>query len=94
MADGRRRFRESDSRPTQPKRKPKWDARWKPRGTGRDGPGKEGDQLTKGGNKKSDDEYGAVDDAYDLECAGYFAAGAAYEPPTTDADGFPLDDIA
>jgi hypothetical protein len=60
--------------------------------SGLDWPGTEGDQLTKRGDEKNDDAYGAVDDAYDRECAGYFAGGAAYEPPTTDADGFPLDD--
>ncbi|WP_069601516.1 hypothetical protein [Mycobacterium kyorinense] len=29
---------------------------------------------------------------YENECAEYFAAGAAYEPPATDPDGFPLDE--
>jgi hypothetical protein len=36
-----------------------------------------------------DDDLG---NAYDRECAEYFAAGAAYQPPTTDPDGFPLDE--
>jgi hypothetical protein len=61
--------------------------------SGLDRPGTEGDQLTKRSNEKIDDPYGDVmDDAHERELAGYFEAGAAYEPPAFDADGNPLDD--
>ncbi|GBE64202.1 hypothetical protein MFM001_06640 [Mycobacterium sp. MFM001] len=43
------------------------------------------------GSVENDD---VPDTAYERECAEYFAAGAAYEPPIVDADGFPLDDWA
>jgi hypothetical protein len=57
-----------------------------------DRPGKEPNNVSANGEKT--DEYGAViDDAYDRELADYFAAGAAYEPPTTDCDGNPLEDV-
>jgi hypothetical protein len=42
--------------------------------------------------KKTNSLDSAHGNAFERECDEYFAAGAAYEPPTFDADGYPLDD--
>lgn len=56
-------------------------------GTGRDGPGREGDQLSKSDREKIDDN------STSRELGDWFAAGADYEPPPVDPDGFPLDGV-
>ena len=69
-------------------------------GTGQDRLLREGDQLTKSDNEKIGDRSDEVRDWYtddDNSTAREFddclAAGVAYEPPTVDADGFPIADI-
>jgi hypothetical protein len=67
-------------------------------GSGRvqDRPGKEPNYVSPNGKnghfrENGDFRESAVDNSFDRDCAATSAAGDEWEPPTADADGFPLD---